>query len=125
MSRLIRILTAVVFTVHLLVGCCAHHAHACECQEGMQPAHGQCPDSHEGKTDHSQHGPQDCQGSQCSFVASISPSSDAFVQPSQAFVTALFTDQTSLVDAGSEQHCFPTGRLLSVRLYLVNQVLLI
>jgi hypothetical protein len=38
----------------------------------------------------------------------------------------LFVDQPSLVGGDFEQHCFPTGRLLlSVRLYLVNQVLLI
>ena len=126
MSRLFRILTAVVFAVHLMVGCCAHHAHACESQGDVQPAHGQCPDSHEGETDHSDHGPQDCQGSPCSFVASSSPSSHSFAQPSQTFVIALLTDQPSLVGTGSKQHCFATGRLLlSVRLYLVNQVLLI
>jgi len=130
MSRLFRILTAVVFAVHLMVGCCWHHAHACESKDDVQPTHWQCPDSHsgshDGDKDHSDHGPQDCQGSQCSFVASSSPNSHSFAQSSQPFVTVLLTDQPSLVGISSEQHCFPTGRLLlSVRLYLVNQVLLI
>ena len=126
MSRLFRILTAVVFAVHLMMGCCWHHAHACEGKGDVQPTHGQCPDSHDSETDHSQHGPQDCQESQCSFVASISPNSHWFAQPSQAFVAVLLTDQPSRVGAGYEPHCFATGRLLPpVRLYLVNQVLLI
>jgi hypothetical protein len=126
MSRLFRVLTAVVFAVHLMVGCCAHRAHACEGKDDMQPAHGQCPDGHDGGTDNSHRGPHDCQWNQCSFVASSSPSSHSFVQPSQAFFTALLTDQPSLVGTGTEQHCFTTGRLLmSVHLYLVNQVLLV
>jgi len=134
MSRLFRILTAVVFAVHLMVGCCWHHAHACDSQDHSPPAQGavttdgQChesPDSGAG-ADHPNHGPQDCQGSHCSFVSSNNPNSYSLVQPSQAFVTVLLTGQPSLVGTGSEQHCFATGRLLlSVRLYLVNQVLLI
>lgn len=130
MSRLFRILTAVVFAVHLMVGCCAHHAHACDSKGDVQPAHGQCPDSrsgsHEGETDHSDHGPQDCQGSPCSIVASTSPSSHAFAQSSLPFVTVLLTDQPSLVGIDSEQHFFATGwLLLPVRLHLANQVMLI
>jgi hypothetical protein len=126
MFKLFRILTAVVFAVHIMVGCCWHHAHACESKDDVQPTYGQCPDSHASGADNSHRGPQDCQGSQCSFVSSISPNSHLLVQPSQAFVPVLLTDQPSLVGAGSKQHCFATGRLLpSVRLYLVNQVLLI
>jgi hypothetical protein len=126
MSTLIRILTAAVFTVHLLVGCCAHHSHACECQGKVQPAHGQCPDSHHGGADHSHHGSHNCQGSRCSFVSSNNANSHSLVQSSHAFFTVLLTDRPSLVGTGSAQHCFATGRLLpSVRLYLVNQVLLI
>ena len=126
MSRLFRILTAVVFVVHLMVGCCRHHAHACESEGHVQPAHEQCPDSHDSGADHSHRGPHGCHEGQCTFVASISPSSDSLVLPSQAFVTALLNDRPSLVGAGYEPHGFPTGGLLlSVRLYLVNQVLLI
>ena len=126
MSRLIRILTAVVFTVHLVVGCCAHHGHACECKGEAPPVHGQCPDSHHGGADHSHHGSHDCQGSRCAFVSSNNAISHSLVQSSHAFFTVLLTDQPSLVGIGSAQHGFATGRLLlSVRLYLVNQVLLI
>jgi hypothetical protein len=126
MFRLVRLLTAVVLTVHLMVGCCGHHAHACESQGDMQPAHEQCPDSHNGDTDHSQHGPQDCQGAQCSFVASICPAYHSLAQQFQSFVAALSIDQPSLVGSGSEQRRFITDRfLLPVRLDPVNQVLLI
>jgi hypothetical protein len=126
MSRLFRILTAVVFAVHLMMGCCWHHAHACESQGDMQPTHEQCPDSHNGETGHSQHGSQDCQGIQCSFVASISPTSISFAQPSHVFAIVPLTSQPSLVGGDFEQHGFIASRLFpSVCLYLVNQVLLI
>jgi hypothetical protein len=126
MVRLFRILTAVVLAVHLMVGCCWHHAHACESKGDTQSTHGQCPDSHDSGADHSQHGPQDCRGSQCSFVASSNLNSHSLSQPSQTFVLVSLADQPSLVGMGSEQHFFATGRFpLSVRLYLVNQVLLI
>jgi hypothetical protein len=126
MSRLFRILTAVVFAVHLMVGCCWHHAHACETKGDVQPAHGQYPNSHDSGTNHSQHGPHDCQGGKCSIVVSSSPNSNSFAQPFQASVVLLLDDQHPLVGSGSEQHFFATGWfLLPVRLHLANQVLLI
>ena len=30
MAGLVRIVTAAMLAVHVMVGCCAHHAHACE-----------------------------------------------------------------------------------------------
>jgi len=133
MSRLFRILTAVVFAVHLMVGCCAHHAHACDSQDQSPPAQGavttdgQChesPDSGEGAGH--PHGPQDCQGDKCSFVLPSQPANNSFVQPLQAFVIVLLTDQSFFVGTGSEQCFFATGwLLLPVRLHLANQVMLI
>ena len=32
MAGLFRILTVVVFTAHIMLGCCLHHAHAGDCQ---------------------------------------------------------------------------------------------
>lgn len=132
MNGLIRILTAATLTVHLMVGCCAHHAHACGSQvhsplaQGTATPDGQCPSSSDSGADHANHGPHDCQGSKCSFVSSSSPDSNSFSQPFQASVTLLLDDQHPLVGTGSEQHFSATGwLLLPVRLHLANQVMLI
>ena len=134
MSGLLRILTAVVFTAHLTVGCCSHHAHACDGQGHLPPAqgtattHGQCPESpgSAAEADHANHGPQECQGGKCSVASQRATGSNPFPPPSHAFVAPLLDSASSLVGAGSEQHFFSAGRLLlPVRLHLANQVLLI
>ncbi len=129
MSGLLRILTAAVFTAHLTLGCCSHHAHGCEGKDRPSPAHGdatpdgQCPES---GSDHSHHGPQDCEGAKCSFVSPSRTVSSSFVPPVQASFVALLDDQPSQAGIGSEQHVLAAGRLLlPVRLHLANQVLLI
>jgi hypothetical protein len=126
MPRLFRIVTAVVFAVHLVVGCCWHHAHACENNDDVQPAHGQCANNPDSGTDLANHGPHDCQRGKCSFVFSTSPVSNSFAQPFHTSVTLLLDDQHPLFGAGSGQHFFTTGWLLPpVRLHLANQVMLI
>lgn len=126
MAGLFRILTAVVLAAHLMVGCCSHHAHACEGNGDVQPAHEPCHDSHDSGADHSPRTPLDCQVGQCTFVSSSNSSGHSLVQHSQAFALVLLTDKPSLPSAGAQQNFFASGRLLpSVRLYLVNQVLLI
>ena len=126
MSRLVRILTAVVLAVHLMVGCCWHHAHACESMGDVQPAHGQCPDSPDSGADHSHHGPHNCQGNPCSFVLSSSTISNSFAQASPTGFILLLNDQHPLVGIDSEQHFFSTGWIpLPVRLHLAHQVMLI
>jgi hypothetical protein len=116
----------VVFAVHLMVGCCAHHAHACESQGDVQPAHGQCPDSHDNGTDHSHHGPHNCQEGKCSFILSSSTISNSCVQASLVIFMPLLDDQHPLVGTDSQQHFFATGwLLLPVYLHLANQVMLI
>jgi hypothetical protein len=129
MAGLCRILVAATLVVHLTVGCCWHHAHGCEGKDRPTPPHsdathdGQCSKS---SIDHSQHGPQGCEGAKCSFVSSSRTVSDSFVQPVQASFVALLDDQPSLVGIGSEQYSPTSGRLLPpVRLHLANQVLLI
>jgi hypothetical protein len=128
-AGLLRILTAAMLAVHVMVGCCAHHAHACDgqahssCSEGVATHDGQCP---QGGADHGHHGPGHCQGSQCSFVSSTGPNTHSFARPSLAFVTPLRDEQYFSIGANFGQRFFATGRLLpSVRLHLVNQVLLI
>lgn len=127
MAVFCRILIAGTLVVHLTVGCCGHHAHACE--GDLSPAHsdathdGQCP---ENECDHSHHGANDCQGARCSFVSSSRPVGDWLVQPLQASFPTLLCDQPSLVGFSPEQPTLSSGRLLlPVRLHLANQVLLI
>lgn len=132
MAGLFRVLTAVVFTAHIMLGCCSHHAHAGACKDCPSssretPTHdGQCPDSHGNGSDHSQHGSPECQGAKCSFVSPRSEASNSIGQFSQMFVAPLFQDLSSLTGIAKEQHSFATGRLLTpIRLHLANQVLLI
>jgi len=132
MAGLFRVLTAVVFAAHIMMGCCIHHAHAsdgkdCPSSSRETPTHdSQCPDSHGNGSDHSQHGSPDCQGAKCSFVPPRSEVGNSFGQLSQMFVAPLFQDLSSLVGIANEQHSIATGRLLTPsRLHLANQVLLI
>ena len=132
MSRLIRILTVVVFTAHMMLGCCIHHAHAsdgkdCGSSSRATPAHDcQCPDSHGNGSDHSQHDSPDCQGAKCSFVPPRTEMGSLFGQLSQMFVAPLFQDLSSLAGIANERHFFAAGRLLMpICLHLANQVLLI
>ena len=129
MAKLCRIVTAAILVVHLIVGCCAHHAHACDghghspSARGDATSGGRCPES---GGDHSRHGPKDCQGAKCSFVSPSRTVSDSFVPPLQASCARLLDDPASPLGVGSEQHSRATGRLLlPVRLHLANQVLLI
>jgi hypothetical protein len=133
MAGLCRILIAATLVVHLMVGCCSHHAHACDNKDGPSSAHsdashdGDCPES---GGDDSHHGPQNCQGDRCSFLSrTVSPSqavSDSFTLPFQTVFVALPDDQLPLVGFGPEPLSLTSGRLLlSVRLHLANQVLLI
>ena len=136
MSGLVRILTAVVLTAHLTVGCCWHHAHACDNSghsspvQGAAIADGQCPESsHSGAgTDHANHGPQDCQGGKCSVTAQRPNSGNWLARPSDPLISPLPISVLSTV--GDDYRCDSffsvAGWLpLPVRLHLVNQVLLI
>jgi hypothetical protein len=129
MARLVRVVTAAMLAVHVTVGCCAHHAHACRGEahsssfEGGATHDEQCCQS---EADHAHHGLGQCQGSQCSFVSSTAPNSNSFAPSSLTLVTPLLDNQYSSVNTDSEQPFFAVGRLLpSVRLHLMNQILLI
>lgn len=132
MAVFVRIATAAAFAVHLWMGCCGHHAHACDGQGQSSPAQesttpdGQCQDGRGEHADHTHHGPQDCQGGKCNVVLSSPTVSDSFGQASQAFVAPTVCDLSALLGVSFDQRFLPTGRLsLPVRLHLANQVLLI
>lgn len=132
MAGLVHILTAVVFTAHIMLGCCLHHAHAGDGKDcplssrGTPTPNSQCTDSYGNGSDHSQHGSHDCQGAKCSIAPPRSEVVNSFVHLSQMLVAPLFQDLSSLVGIANEQHSFATDRLLpTIRLHLANQVLLI
>ncbi len=126
MAALCRILTAATLVVHMMVGCCAHHAHACK--GDLSPAHGDA--AHDGQSpgdSHpSHHGANDCQGAKCSMVCSGQPDGDSLVQPFQAFRAVLLDDRPSPAGSGRQRYDQASGRLLlPVRPHLANRVLLI
>jgi hypothetical protein len=129
MATLCRIFVAATLLVHLMVGCCSHHAHDCESAALSSPVHShathddQCP---ENGSDHSHHGADDCEGVKCSFVRSNQIASDSFGRPSQAFLVAVPCDPAAVVGIVSERHFVAADwPALPVRLHLANQVLLI
>ncbi len=137
MSGLLNNLTAAILVVHLLVGCCAHHAHdcrqACDARhaQGMGHDAGAPCDGHSsgepGQTTDHHHGSDECQGGKCSYLRTANDTlAKAFLQPRLTHVTPILADDSALVGVFSEQPALASGRLLlPVRLHLANQVLLI
>jgi hypothetical protein len=136
MTDLGRILTAAMFAFHVIVGCCAHHAHACDERDASHLSHAvEVAEVHgfEGfclgnLVDHVEHGPNDCHGSQCEFVRPTTHAAiPSHLQFGYAPVLPLPSYQQLCAGEFSlAQHCFPAGRLLMpVPLHLANQVLLI
>jgi hypothetical protein len=126
MAGVCRIVTAMVFAAHMMLGCCAHHAHAADShgrsspQEAASPI-GHCGEDHDGPADHSQHGTHQCHGGKCSFVAS----SNSVVPVLPALVVPLANQAELLTSVFSSQGTVVAVRPLPVRLHLANQVLLI
>jgi hypothetical protein len=130
-----RIFTAAVFMVHLMVGCCAHHAHACQ-GDGHGP-HGAgaapmdaCAGTSGCMISHVHHGAHGCQGASCSFIHS--PNGFHLGKPSFQFnpiaVVPLTEGESSLFDVSLTPRVFfdPAARFLPpVRLHLLHQMLLI
>lgn len=124
MARIWRIVTAAFLVVHLMVGCCAHHAHACE------DAHAADSASHDegsgDETDHSHHEPTDCRGASCSFVFTSNHAAVQLLVQTYHTVAVLHDDVPASVNSSNSQRFFLIGLLpLPVRLHLANQVLLI
>lgn len=130
MARLWRLVTAAFFVTHLMLGCCAHHSHAAEGQSlplashGAVLADGQCIEGHDGPADPSHRGPSDCRGGSCSFLRPSPTVADSPIHSLPAVCVPLLHAQ-SLGKVRAEQQPATGGALLSVRLHLVHQVLLI
>jgi hypothetical protein len=122
-----RILTAVLFATHLMVGCCAHHSHACGDLASAQEC--TTPDGlhSRGQKDHSDHGQSDCQGDRCVFVQAAN--NIVVKLPSRLFqpITPLQSDGVPvLIGVIRGPALFSTGQFRPLaRLHLIKQVMLI
>ena len=130
MARLHCILSIALLVVHLMVGCCcACHAHSCENQHPSATIHdaatleGKCPEC---ICDHSHHGPLECQGCKCSLALPRRPVGGSFSLKFQvSFAVLSDADFPRPAISLYEQPRASGSLLLSIRLHLANQVLLI
>ncbi len=129
MAESSRILSIAILVVHLVVGCCWSHAQGCESHHPSSPTYGgaiikgQCPEC---RCDPSHHGPRECQGRKCSFVAPRRPLSGSSNPQVLLFFAVLPNGQFPRPATGLHLQSPATGRhLLPVRLHLANQILLI
>ena len=128
--------TASVLFAHAVLGCCAHHAHACgeshgaiELVDGNQPGPDACGDHSAGgsePTSHKHQGQDECQGSTCDFGR---PANEREVESChlscQAAAVLPSEIPPVLTGVHLEHGVCATGVLPPVRLYLVHQILLI
>jgi hypothetical protein len=127
MAMFFRLLTAATLAIHLLVGCCAHHAHAAS---AASPRHetnvDACCGHHEQSGDsHSErHG---CENEKCSFLRSSDDSPAKFVFQVHRPSVALWHDASVPRLPGIQAAgIFPADDLFPpLRLHLAHQVLLI
>ena len=129
MARLSRILIIAMLVGHLMVGCCARHAHACERKLPSSATHGdatlegQCTEC---GCNHSHHGSRECAGCKCSMASPRRPVAGSFSPKIQTSFAVLTHAHLSRLAIGLQRQSRATGRLLlPVRLHLANQVLLI
>lgn len=136
MRAFLATLTAVLLFAHAVLGCCAHHLHACgeshgsiAVGSGNHRHSNSCGDHSAGtpdRTGHEHQGQDDCQGSTCDFGR---PANDRYAKSGDAFcqLVALppFAVVPALVGCQLEHDLTATCVLPPVRLHLVHQVLLI
>jgi hypothetical protein len=136
MHRLTHILACVTVVLHIMGGCCWHHAHAacpgdcCEspqavacrsCDDQGHGDHHACPGEHPGKDDHG------CDTAPCVFVVpeTESPVKIAPAQPLGVLPPDVDTARPAIHVAAHPAQA-PQSRLgAGLRLHLVNQVLLL
>jgi len=121
-----RILSIAALIVHLMVGCCSHHAQGCESKDcsaaTSEPTpDGRCPQC---LCDH--HETEGCQHCKCSLPSPPRTVAGSALPRSQASITALTDERLFWAGIASRERLRATGHfLMPVRLHLANQVLLI
>jgi hypothetical protein len=130
-------LTAVMLFTHAVLGCCAHHEHACGESHGSVAFgggkhHGSdaCGDhaagNFEPSSGHEHQGQDSCQGNSCDFgrpaKEQVTKSCRVFCQP----LALLPSEVLPVLTGGQLEHGLRrTGVLPPIRLHLVHQVMLI
>jgi hypothetical protein len=137
MSKLCRILTAAILVVHFTVGCCAHHAHACDgtghtgsdhaviATHGDAAVDGHCFVGHDCHADRCHHGTQDCHAVRCSIVLPGQLIGNAFGHSLHSFWMPLSDGPAQVGISSMRQTVSAEPFSLPVRLHLANQVFLI
>jgi hypothetical protein len=136
MANWCRILTAALFVVHLMVGCCAHHAHACHSDHSSSPAqneataHDPCAGASGCVKGHAPHGLHGCQEVTCSFIHSANRflADRSSFQIDQTSAVPLVEEDASLLGVSCTGQFFSAssdGLIPPVPLHLLHQIFLI
>ena len=123
--------TAVCLAAHLLLGCCAHHAHESAASEGLAEAcTSECEHTHDdGSSDHSHDsgGPSHCKGASCVFLTQDSKRSVSCASETWVMLAVLPSLPTTFQPVLAPDVTASSGDPPSsaLRLHLLNRVLLI
>jgi len=130
LHRFLSYLTVAVLSAHCVLGCCWHHAHVCEHEQGTMVAlcHGGHADDHSCPANEQQHHPANCTKAKCVFVRSTNVRVGHDTGFSVSWVDAPIlvgnlSSLTPVLPSGWQWACRPP--LPPVRLHLTHQVLLI
>jgi hypothetical protein len=128
-------LMSVVLTLHTVLGCCWHHAHACtqECSTRTAVASpnapaGECGDECAASdgADHSHHGPHECKGNSCVFLNLAGRSALGSTPHSEVPAVSCLPCVALPIDTAAGASFFAIDALLPpLRLHLAQRVLLL
>jgi len=133
LHRFLSNLTAVMLLTHAVLGCCAHHVHACGDAHGQVGRNHGSTAGHEHSTGHSDRSESshrehdDCRGNRCEMVRLANPLTGKSHSASHPLLALPCpgTAQASNDGYRCQQPCTFGTRSLPVRIHLANQVLLI
>jgi hypothetical protein len=126
MAKLYRILTAATLAIHMIVGCCGHHAHACDGHESPAQSNATHDGFFPGDGCDNSHAATCCQEEKCSFVRLDRPVGNSLAAACLTSSTMLLDGRNPQIDFGPERcSLVSAGAHLPIRLHLAKQVMLI
>lgn len=129
MNRALNIGVMLALFVHMVLGCCRHHAHGSENEANVPVVSGSCACEHAGHEDHDQPRdnegqPRKCNGGQCSFT--LPQSSDNTTHMALQGLPAILWPPLLPVLKGVEAADLTAGSPGSpIPLHLLNQAFLL